>query len=260
MPSLKKRLHAAGCRFLSDRLLTVTGCQRSGTTLVFMMLAAHPAVRGYDESEIRFRFPPLRVLLKSRLAGRHTCVKHPMATAYGDVAVRDFPHAVNVFAIRHPCSVVSSMRKLVFKDGESWLRKYARDELTRHRTTFEAIAALDVASLSDVEAGAWVWAYKIRTADVFRQRGLDVHAIRYEDLLDDPRTQLSPVLEAVGLPWSPALLEHERFQSRAKFAGENRADRPLDSKRRNPEWALSHVEIRQIEEICAEGMSRLGYA
>ncbi|MEM7394467.1 MAG: sulfotransferase, partial [Verrucomicrobiota bacterium] len=256
---LRKRVYTALCRFYAPEFVMVTGCQRSGTTLVFMMLAAHPGVTGYDESETDFSFPSWRRLRDNRRAGCRTCIKHPMATPYANWMKSEFPRAHNLFVLRHPFHVISSMRRLVYDNGRNWLENHARYELNRHRTNFPEIEELDFEVMSDVEAGAYVWRYKIRVMEIFRAKGLPVHVVKYEDLLTEPEARMRSLLSGLGLSWHDNVLSHERFQSREVFAGGSRGDRPLDANRKTPELDLSPEERENIHSICENDMEPLNY-
>jgi hypothetical protein len=75
---------------LSFKLILVFGCQRSGTTLVYMLLTAHPMINGKDESECNFSFPKGSELLINYLHGKMTCFKLPTRTSELDLIIRKF--------------------------------------------------------------------------------------------------------------------------------------------------------------------------
>jgi len=199
----------------------VLGGQRTGTTLLRLMLDAHPqlaigpesgflravkdtvTIRDFQAGEGWFeRFGVSRDWLTTRLAGlydelfsTHAAAqgkpywgeKTPMHTWHVDLARELYPQARFVGVVRHPAAVATSATR--------W----------GHELGFAAAA----------------WA-----EGVHRQlRDRDAHGadvillLRYEDLLADAEATMRDVLAHVGLPWSDAVLRHHEIHAQRDGGG-----------------------------------------
>lgn len=251
----------AGSRRLNTRaspnLVMVLGCQRSGTTLAFLMLTAHPRLVGLDELDSRGALPTWPALLTNAAAGRKTVFKLPTRTIEADRIAGNFRHARLVWMVRHPLAVVSSMRRLDGEHGRNWIQSYARSELEYARRYFSQMGSLD--HMSEIELAASVWRYKNEALDLFRDRGLEPLIVRYEDLLSAPREAMTEVLEYLGAPWDERVLEHWKHHGQRTMIGGTRTDAPIDRSRLDPELALSPEEQQQVINTCRPLLARFGY-
>lgn len=249
-------------RRLSGRFTMILGSQRSGTTLLFMMLTSHPAVEGLDENESFLKFPSTKHLLRAALHRKELCYKLPTRTA--DLAyIRDMLGRASVlWMVRHPYAVISSMRNLAYwtEDGRNWLEAVGAIELRRHAGLFDEIREIDTERLSEAQLGAYVWLYKMKAFTRFQEAGLDPFAVKFEDLLGNPKHVMAQVLEHLGLAWDDRVLHHEQHHQGRVYSGETKGGEKLDTSRRKPGLALSEEEKLQIDAICAEYMERYGYA
>ncbi|MFL7868010.1 MAG: sulfotransferase, partial [Anaerolineales bacterium] len=98
-------------RLFSSRFALVVGSQRSGTTLMFLMLTAHPRITGLDEHHAEFALPRWPVIAVNAALGKRTLYKLPMATGSVAEICRNFPKSQLIWMLRHPFAVVASMRK-----------------------------------------------------------------------------------------------------------------------------------------------------
>jgi protein-tyrosine sulfotransferase len=268
-PSLKAVIKACSYSitapsFLSSRhsrdFVAIMGSQRSGTTLLFLMLTAHPRILGLDENESKGTLPSWITLLRNSRRGCLTCYKLPTETEEVELFARSYPDTRTIWVIRNPLSVVSSMRQLKVGKG-TWLSTLGRFELRKLTTIFPQISQLDVDQLDDIAIGALLWKYKQRAIEVYRSYGLNVHEVRYEDILESPRQALAAVLGFIGVDWSDNVLNHEQHHDpRREHPGGTRADRPLDATRKQPTLALSGEEIARVEAVCREEMESFGYS
>ena len=63
---------------LSKHLIIILGCQRSGTTLTYLILNSHPQIKGIDETESNYCFPNPSILYYNWIRGYTTCLKLPI--------------------------------------------------------------------------------------------------------------------------------------------------------------------------------------
>lgn len=197
---------------LLDRPIFVIGAQRSGTTLLRLMLDAHPDVAIGPETAFA---RGVDALVESPFFGHgdqwyeqygwsRDRLERAAAALYGEVfsswarsmgAVRWgektpvhryhvprlatwFPDAQFVGLVRHPGAVASSRERW----GYDW-----------------------TATLRDWAASG---RYLLEACDL-----LDAHRVlllRYEDLVDDPEAAMRRLCTFLDLPWSPLVLEHHR--------------------------------------------------
>jgi tetratricopeptide (TPR) repeat protein len=239
------------------------GFPRSGTTLLDTVLMGHPQVEVVEEQ------PLLRPVVDaagdvSRLAGmspsevsearrsywraldeaapdaagKLVIDKMPLNGTLAPYIHRIFPDARFIFAERHPCDVVLSCFATNFR-------------LNPAMASFLDIE--DAARLYDIVMDLWT-----RSRRVF---GLNVHALRYERLVEDPEAELRPLIEFLGLEWDPVLLDHSRtaksrgYISTASYA---QVTQPL-YKRARGRWLNYRQEMEQVLPLLLPWARHFGY-
>ena len=246
---------------LSKHLIIILGCQRSGTTLTYLILNSHPRIKGIDETESNYCFPHPRILYYNWLRGYTTCLKLPNQTFNLEYIAKYFPQAKIIWLIRNPYSVVSSMRK--FKTGGgNWLNQYAKYELLRESSLIPEIRSLDLETLDEVSLGAIVWKYKNIALEKYKSAGLKTFTIKYEELLDNSHQVITHLLDFINLKWSDNLLNHHQYQystENKEYPGGTKGNIPIDKSRKQPNLILSEHEIESIDSICQEDMMFYGY-
>jgi tetratricopeptide (TPR) repeat protein len=208
----------------------LVGFPRSGTTLLDQILSSHPQAVVAEEKPVigkvivhLMRAPAAReadcfanpdyprkifALPEAELeaARRMFFEDHEQAGAVGKVFVdklplnllhagvirKLFPGAKFILALRHPCDAVLSCYMQEFR-------------LNPFMARFLDIQ--DAANFYDEAFGLWN-----RYTEVF---DLDVHAVRYEDVVGDFRPAVSALLQFLGLAWNDAVLEFDKT-ARAK--------------------------------------------
>lgn len=246
--------------FTSRKFILILGCQRSGTTLLYMMLTSHSSITGRNEDEAFYRFPPVRVLAMNMFRSKYTCYKLPTKAGALPHIVKIFPNAKILWIIRHPYAVVSSMRSLVMNErGDNWLKISARDELKRLSRLFPEINNLNIHEKDEITLGALVWKYKILAMELFKREKLNLSIIKYEDLLENPKATLLPVMNKIGLSWSDELLVHNLHHADKKYCGNNFGSLPIDKSRKSPHLYLNEEEKKIIDQVCQGQMKTYAY-
>jgi hypothetical protein len=147
--------------------------------------------------------------------------KTPYHVWHMEQAARVFPDAVFVGTVRHPGAVTVSVHKRF---------RYAVPRATNHwmRTNLEMT---------------------YQAARLGRRFAL----CRYEDLVLDSEPTLRELLDWLGEPWSPGVLEHDRVQrdrgTPAQVEGRTRSDRPISTAHIDA-W-VSELTERQRERLHA---------
>lgn len=193
----------------------LVGFPRSGTTLLDQVLDAHPDVRVLEEQPLvsavyleatrtEAGYPGvlesmdagtrdrLRRAYRDALTGveavRPGVVyvdKLPLASSKAPLLARVFPEARFIFATRHPCDACLSCFMQDFGFNDAMANFYFLDSTVR---LYDRVME--------------VWRRSRELLD------LDVVNVRYEDLVDDLEREARRVLDFLGLPFDPVVLDH----------------------------------------------------
>lgn len=246
--------------------LFVVGCQRSGTTLVRMLLESHPEISCVDE-------PRAYAALRDRLhlSAGMVGYKIPRWTEQLNcdrlsdggldlVCPRFYDGEPIVFVVRNVLDVVGSMMRLQVPGGNWWSvwgiqaleRKLeSREFLARYRAELQTIG--DVGG-NPFAAAALYWKYKVVSLGEYRELRWPVHALHYENLVTNPREELGTLFTFLGLPWDERVLRHH-VQTHAdlyrngKAIGGTDPRRPID--RASVEQWRTAVAPHQVDAIRA---------
>jgi len=211
----------------------ILGCQRTGTTLMRLILEAHPDVFCYDElkSYAVLQKSVLPDPPRTRLIGfkiprwteQLTC--QVLFDAGPEGPCDNFYQGEKIlFLLRDVRDTMSSMFKL--KAGESnwceiWVptiieAKLVRDETfrTRYHAEWDVIESC---SKRLVGLAALYWKYKTDAFFSYHARGFPVVAVSYEQLVTNPRPTLQSICAHLGIPFHQNLLRHNEFQHTELF-------------------------------------------
>jgi tetratricopeptide (TPR) repeat protein len=243
--------------------LFVFGFPRSGTTLIDTLLGGHPDTLVLEEeptvervsqaAETVERVPQLGEGEIRRLGdlyfeeveraggaigGRLIVDKQPLALGSTPLLHRLFPDAKFVFVERHPLDVVLSC------------------------FTMSAQMDAKVANFFDFESTARLYA----TVLAFWRRCTEVLAIdwlpvRYERLLEDPRSEMARLAGFAGLAWSDRLLSNESNAAARDFIGSPsyaQVSQPLYTRARG-RWTRYRQQMAPVLPILRPWIERMGY-
>lgn len=195
----------------------LVGFPRSGTTLLGQILSSHakidvadecPALKsvmhaiGNETSDYLPGLPRLSagdleklresyikdLVSYGRDASRPFIIdKMPLHLMDAGLIYRLFPDAKFVLALRHPCDSVLSCFMQAFSPNPAMVQ------------------------LTDIENSARFYDQVFGLWDHYRQvLPLNVHAVRYEDVVGDFQSAIEPLLNFIGVEWSDAVLEHDK--------------------------------------------------
>ncbi len=229
-----------------NRSFLVTGCQRSGTTLTLLILDSHPDVNGIDETE--FRGEDLRTYLFGPTNAPAVCFKLPgIANLPAQIPLLGHPKII--WCQRQPYDVITSMMGLIMgRSGErklAWAHIFALREVTtlfdNIRIRKDAVAPLkqefgpllakSPPELTDTDAltlAALCWRLKMEVLHDVKALQLPLHHLQYEDLVQDPKTQVADLARFLGLPWHDNLLAHEELHE-GMMVGDTDSQRKIDA-------------------------------
>jgi tetratricopeptide (TPR) repeat protein len=188
------------------------GFLRSGTTLLDTILMSHPSTHVREEEAMIARLEDVAgdigtlprmtaeqaatlrdvyfIELKrggSVPEGAVLIDKYPLMTLRSAYIHRAFPDAKFIFVLRHPCDVVLSCFMQNFR-------------VTRATASFLTLE--NAARFYDATMSHWMRAREVLP--------LDVHTVRYEDMVLDLEGQLRPLLDFIGLKWDASLLDYQK--------------------------------------------------
>ena len=199
----------------------LVGFPRSGTTLLDTMLMGLPELSVLEERPMVAELvaelgdADIAALSADRLAalrenyyaaaaqhgweqGRWLVDKHPLNMGRVPHIHRLFPNARFILAERHPADVVLSCFMANFRLNYA-MRSFT--DLTEAALTYDTVFR------------AWH-----RACALF---SINAHTVRYERLVENPRAELQPLVNWLGLEWSDRLLAHEetaRTRTRVRTA------------------------------------------
>jgi len=212
------RANPAGATAHAERPVFVIGFPRSGTTLIDTMLRGHPQIEVVEECDaVPAMVNRLSGASDATLAGlgnlspdtiadaragyyarlnRHThrspagampVDRFALNIVYAGEIHRVFPDARFILMLRHPADCVLSC----------YLRTFTETSANASFHTLE-----EAAFLYDQVFGLWTQYTEVLD--------LNVIEVRYENLVRNVENACRPVLEYMGLPWHPGILDHER--------------------------------------------------
>jgi len=218
-----------------DRDFFIIGCQRSGTTLLKLILECHRAVRCFDEhfgyqilANPSLRPPPTN-------GKQYTGFKTPRLTeqflqkTFRDHDLSDFPNHYSaphlLFIVRDVRDTIVSMFALRTGNG-CWFERWGLPAITQKLKTdctfsarYQAIWNFACASEEPLLAAAAVyWRYKSESLLEYRNDDIPIHLVRYEDLVGAPEIELRLICNWLGVAWDSSLLTHGNHPHEGIFA------------------------------------------
>jgi hypothetical protein len=248
-------------------MFLITGCQRSGTTLLAMALEAHPMIEMVEENDKRVHVEGNVTRELDFRAALSFAERRDQVVGFK--SPRDSHRLDDLFAI-HPSvrvlwierdirQTVSSMLALHISGG-SWASTFAPREINKYisktgdrnaRSLFKQVSTMSAGPVQSVAYGALCWLVKRQQRILAAQRpGLKLWHIDYDEIVGKPAKVLGGTLAFLDLPWSPEILNHP--ESIADFARPGGADphRLIDVQSRDA-WKsrLSPGDLEIIDRI-----------
>ena len=149
-----------------------------------------------------------------------------------------FPGARIIFAQRHPCDAVLS----------GFMQSFVMNDAMASFLTIE-----DAADLYDAVISGW--------STITETFPLEVHKVRYEQLVEDPEAELRPLIEFLGLDWDERMLAHtETARARGTIItpSYDQVTEPLTT-RSVGRWRRYEEQLRPVLPVLMPWAEWLGY-
>lgn len=239
------------------------GFLRSGTTLLDTILMGHSGVHVREEEPMIARLEDEAGDIKALAAmgrvdvarlrnayfaellsrgelpeGRLLIDKYPLFTLRAAYLHRAFPDARHVFTLRHPCDVVLSC----------WMQNF---RITRAMASFLTLE--NSARLYDAVMTHWMHCREVLP--------LNVHTIRYEDMVEDLESTLRPMIAFLGLEWDDRLLDYQdtaRERGYIRTPSYAQVTEKVYSRSRG-RWELYREHMAPVLDVLAPWAIRFGY-
>ncbi len=276
-----------------EKIVVISGCQRSGTTMVGQIVGAHPNAILIDEVDSLYEWfnavegkeledgPILQAVFNKaickyitehkrlrEISGRggvispeitHLVLKAPnLAYSYEKLAQLIVPISI-LYPVRDPRSVVASMKKLrhINMIGNQ-LRLIAREE----KLASELKSQIDTLNDKSVPLHikwALVWRIKSGLFNRFSEHGLPTFVFKYEDLVADKRNSIRQLADHVELKFDEIMTQHEMVY-RGLGPGYTERTRPVDSVSIG-KWSNRLTRQDEVDVLDAAGKvaSEFGY-
>jgi tetratricopeptide (TPR) repeat protein len=245
----------------------LVGFPRSGTTLLDTILRSHPEisvveekpmvgamVKGFkqrqtieflgalSESNIRglqdAYFEELKLHLDQSIGGKLVVDKFPLNITHVGSIHRVFPDAKFILALRHPCDCV----------------------LSCFMQTFELNGAM--INFLSLEQSARLYATVMELWALYRQKlSLDVHVVKYEELVQDLEGTCRPLISFLGFEWDDNLHNYQKTaleRGRIHTPSYSQVVQPL-YKRASGRWTNYRKQMEPVLPVLQPWIDAFGY-
>lgn len=241
----------------------LVGFPRSGTTLLDTILMGHPetvvmeerpvinrlkaelggfeAIESMDEKAVRAaqqRYFEIAAEYADVDSGSVLVDKLPLLLNEAAFIHRIFPNAQFLLAIRHPADVLTSCYVANFNLNNAMCNFLRLDT---------------AAEFYDLTFQTWENARQLLP--------LKVHTVVYEQLVQDPPAILRPVVEALGLSWNEAMLDHTKTAAKRGVittASYAQVTQPIYT-RSVGRWQNYRKQLEPILPVLAPWVEKFGY-
>jgi hypothetical protein len=217
----------------SQNTFYIVGSQRSGTTLLRLMLGSHPDIYCFDEL---YAYDILRQGGKTEKTQEFLSVgfKIPRWTEYLDRTVippmkdcegttKFYADDPILFLVRNPLDVVTSMLGLNL-GGHCWLEVYGVADVQKsfsENPTYQERYKKEIEYISSNPTigsyGALLWRIKTDAYHAYLEQGFPVLRVEYEDLVQESRSVMEKVLKHIGYDWHESVLAHHNAEDPEAF-------------------------------------------
>lgn len=244
----------------------ILGCQRSGTTLLRLILDSHKKIHCYGETtgyayfekNIKLRhkkkFEAFQLPIWTELFVEYECIRNYRSN-----------NDKILFIFRDPKEVISSMKCLKINNKnyiEYEVSKNIKDWMNDKSRSFKKDFDKEIKD-DPIAKAICYWKYKNNAFFKMKNLNWNIKLINYKNLVENPKNTIEEILKFLNIKWDNNVLHHHKIQHNEVFQnnltlGNTKADRPIDQISLN-KWqkTLSKKEIEIIEEKTKEMKEKL---
>ena len=244
----------------------ILGCQRSGTTLLRLILDSHRRIYCYGEINGYAYFTEnFRAKHKKKFEGFQLPIWTELFVEYDCIKKYKNLNDKILFIYRDPKEVICSMKSLKIKEKNyiqyevcSHINTWMNDDSRSFKKTFEKEITSD-----EIVKAICYWKYKNMSYFKMKELKYDVHLINYKNLVTNPKTEISNILNFLKIEWDESTLchhktKHDEINPNNIALGNTKANRKIDKDSLNKwEKILTDYEIKLIEEKTQELLGNL---
>ncbi len=278
------RKHGGAMKCENMKRFFISGCQRSGTTLMRLVLEAHPDVYCYDEQlgyqllieEARDGKSVDRIEGREKLLGFKIprYAEQLLRREFDDVDYGKSPSFYYdepvLFMVRDPLDTIASMITLKLPDGMAWIARYGK-VILEHMMDDSVAASRFGKQYQGVVAqgepehlvGAMYWSIKNQGLLDLVEQGKPVFPIQYESFVSEPEPVLKEICQFLDVPWCRNLLYHDdhkhgELDEKGLAIGGTNPKRSIDSRSvGRHRWVLSPLQVSEVKEFSREMLKKL---
>ena len=241
----------------------LVGFPRSGTTLLDQILSGHPDIAVAEERPVVDQIlrqidnyaqglaalsPEHLAVLRRAFFDLHAHFglettrpividRMPLNMVHAGTLYRLFPKAKFILALRHPCDCVLS----------AFMQQFTPNEGLVHCLTLEGSATLYDDSFS-------LWEHYRSLLP------LNVHAVRYEDVVTDFRPAIEGLLKFLEVPWHDSVLEHDKTAKsrKVKTASYSQVTEKIYTRAKD-RWTRYRQQMAPVLDVLRPWAERYGY-
>jgi len=268
------------------KLFFILGCQRTGTTLMRLILESHSKISCVDENRAYPILSDQKLLNNERKKNQNKewlCFKTPRITEQmsepflADVGINfrtpnTYKGSPVIFMIRNVLDTITSMKTLD-QDGLSWLHRWAEKTIDFWSQTTPGfkkrykreLKILKTTKNKENVVGAIYWKHKTSSYFSYVNESVPIIKIHYEDLVKEKKFQIKQVLGFLKLDWEDSVLSHEKHHhtetnSSGITVGKNDTKIPItDSSVGRYKKFLKRNEISEILDVTSDLTTKLSY-
>lgn len=262
-----------------QEMFFIIGCQRSGTTLLRLILESHSQITCFDEPDCYEKLKQITDLKNSKNLG----FKCPIITEqmnepfFADASLNfiipnKFKNYPRIFIVRDVRDSIVSMRSLKVKNS-TWYDLWPEKSLEFWENTipnFTSTFKDDLLKISNsknklVSIASFFWKYKNSAILEYEKSDSNTLKIFYEDLVKNPKNNIKKIVDHLNLDWEDDLLlhhkkEHPFTNEKGITVGGTFVHQPISNNSvGRHQKSLSESETKDILSISGNLMKKFGY-
>jgi len=262
-------------------------CQRSGSTLLRLILDSHNKIHCFDEKKSYLLLSDNSLLnneltnyANKKLIGFKTPVfteqmNNSILIDYvNNLKIKNtFENSKIIFIYRNVLDVVSSMKNHIQKNGHSWLENWGLNTINSWEKSHPDLIQKFTSDLKylrktknkDIVSGAIYWKVKNFFMFSYENEKKPLLKVKYEDLCQNPKIEIEKIINFLNVDWDNNVLNHEQIfhdevEKNGLTVGNNDATKKISvSEIGRYINDFTNAEKNEIMEISTKLMKKMNY-